>query len=281
MRKTRRVNKRRKYSSLRKRKSRRIIMKGGSGLNATCAQIGISPVARFANTDNVTLLRLFTFGTKLQMKAWLDLLELCRTKNVPVYILTSGNKIGIIRTLQLMNLQWYFEDVLCVHPNKSVNPDNRTNSSHDFHDKTKYTVIRQIIDEKKVPGEQDPNGYFLDDDESNNENSSLCPSIEFKDVYNPEGKPTDFDWKQIHENLIYKLSVERLQLTPINEHDGDYNFTPIPTITNITSEVANGTVKVLFLDWDKTFQIHPDAIPFQDEMTERTFGKKGLIYKDY
>ena len=151
MRKTRRVNKRRKYSSLRKRKSRRISMKGGSGLNATCAQIGISPVARFVNPDNVTLLRLFTFGTKLQMKAWLDLLELCRTKNVPVYILTSGNKIGIIRTLQLMNLQWYFEDVLCVHPELSVNPKNLTNPPHDFHGKTKYEVIRQIIDEKKGP----------------------------------------------------------------------------------------------------------------------------------
>lgn len=281
MRKTRRVNKRRKYSSLRKRKSRRISMKGGSGLNATCAQIGISPVARFVNPDNVTLLRLFTFGTKLQMKAWLDLLELCRTKNVPVYILTSGNKIGIIRTLQLMNLQWYFEDVLCVHPDPIVNPDNRTNPSHDFHGKTKYEVIRQIIDEKKGPGEKDPNGYFLDDDDSNNENSRLCPSIEFKDVYNPEGKPTDFDWKQIHENLIYKLSIDHLKLTPINEDDGDYNFTPIPTITKITSEVDNGTVKVLFLDWDKTVQIHPDAIPFQDEMTEIKFFKKGLIYKGY
>lgn len=279
MRKTRRVNKRRKYSSLRKRKSRRIIMKGGSGLIATCAQIGISPVARFAIDDNSLVLRLFTFGTELQMEAWLGLLRLCHTKNVPVYILTSGNKIGIIRTLQLMKLQRYFEDVLCVHPDKSVNPENLTNPSHDFHGKTKYTVIRQIIDEKKGPGEKDPNGYFLDDDDSNNENSGSCPSIEFINVSNPEGKPTDFDWKQIHENPIYKLSVEHLKLTPISEDDVDYNFTPIPVITEITSEVVTGTV--LFLDWDKTFQIHPDAVPLQDRMTEGIFAKNGLIYKDY
>lgn len=281
MRKTRRVNKRRKYSSLRKRKSRRIIMKGGSGLIKNCAEIGISNVINFANLDNVTLLRLFTFGTELQMEAWLGLLRLCHTKNVPVYILTSGNKIGIIRTLQLMKLQRYFEDVLCVHPNISVNPENRTNPLHNFHGKTKYEVIRQIIDETKVSGETDPNGYFLDDDESNKEKSSLCSSIGFINVSNPKGKPTDFHWKQIHENPIYKLSVESLKLNPISEFDGDYNFTPIPTITQITSKVSTGESKVLFLDWDKTFQIHPDAIPLQDSMTEGIFIKNGLIYKDY
>ena len=281
MRKTRRVNKRRKYLSLRKRKSRRIIMKGGSGLINNCAQIGIHDTFNFVNLDNVTLLRLFTFGTELQMEAWLGLLRLCHTKDVPVYILTSGNKIGIIRTLQLMKLQRYFDDVLCVHPELSVNPSNTKNPLHDFHGKTKYTVIRQIIDEKKGPGEKDPNGYFLDDDESNNENSGLCPSINFINVYNPEGKPTDFDWKQIHENPIYKLSVEHLALPPISESGGDYNFTPIPIITEITLNVATGIVKVLFFDWDKTFQIHSSAIPLQDKMTEISFLKNGLTYKNY
>ena len=279
MRKTRRVNKRRKYLSLRKRKSRRIIMKGGSGLIKNCAQIGISSVVRFANPNNSLVLNLFTFGTELQMEAWLGLLRLCDTNNVPVYILTSGNKIGIIRTLQLMKLQRYFEDVLCVHTDKSVNPENPTNPSHNFHGKTKYEVIRQIIDERKGVGKE--YGYFLDDDESNNENSGSCPSITFTNVSNPKGKPTDFDWNQIHENLIYKLSVEHLALPPISEYAGDYNFTPIPIITGITSQVSNGTVKVLFLDWDKTFQIYSSAIPFQDEMTEIKFIKNGLIYKEY
>jgi hypothetical protein len=256
-------------------------MKGGSGLIKNCAEIGISNVINFAGTDNVTLLRLFTFGTELQMEAWLGLLRLCHTKDVPVYILTSGNKIGIIRTLQLMKLQRYFDDVLCVHPNKSVNPKNSANPSHNFHGKTKYEVIRQIIDEPKVPGKEDPNGCFLDDDEGNNENSRSCPSIQFINVFNPEVKPTDFDWKQIHENPIYTLSVERLKLKPISEFDGDYNFTPITVITKITSEVATGESKVLFLDWDKTFQIYPDAIPLQDPMTEGIFAKNGLTYKDY
>jgi hypothetical protein len=256
-------------------------MKGGSGLIKTCAEIGISNVTRFANPVNVTLLRLFTFGTELQMEAWLGLLRLCHTKDVPVYILTSGNKIGIIRTLQLMMLQRYFEDVLCVHPELSVNPSNTKNPLHDFHGKTKYTVIRQIIDETKGSGETDPNGCFLDDDEGNKDNSGSCPSIQFIDVSKPEVKPTDFDCKQIHENPIYKLSVEHLALPPISESGGDYNFTPIPIITEITINVATGIVKVLFFDWDKTFQIHSSAIPLQDKMTEISFLKNGLTYKDY
>jgi len=285
MRKTRRINKRRKYS-LRKRKSRRINMKGGRGLDNTCQEIGMSSKHYFADHDtrikNIENLRLFTFGNTAQYDAWLSLLRLCYTKDIPVYILTSGNKIGIIITLQLAGLQKYFEDVLCVSDNTSVNPRTPIHTvDHNFHGKTKYEVIQQIMTEKGIPCVGERRGFFLDDVIDHSTDSVLCPSIEFRDVINPSGKPPDFNWAQIHENPIYNVNVEKLELEPISDDGGNYNFTPITIIEEITTEVSHDRVKILFLDFDKTFQMWPGAIPFHLSSTEREFNNKkyGLMYK--
>jgi hypothetical protein len=278
MRKTRRINKRRKYS-LRKRKSRRINMKGGRGLVNTCREIKLLNHS-FTDLTNSENLRLFTFGTTLQKNAWLELLEACNTKNIPVYILTSGNKIGIIVTLQLMGLQGFFEDVLCVSRDTSVNPYNKLRPDyHDFHGKTKYEVIQQIMTEKGISCVGERRGFFLDDVIDHSTDSDVCPSIEFKDVINPSGKPPDFNLTQIRENPFYELSVEKLGLDPISEEEGDYNFTPFTIIGEINTEVTAGRVNILFLDFDKTFQMWSGAIPFQSHDTETNIQKKGLTYR--
>ena len=86
-------------------------MKGGA-LVEKCREIGINDKYEFYNKiRHCELLRLFTFGTEQQMEAWMNLLRLASLNGVFVYILTSGNKIGIIRMLQLMLLDKYFEDV--------------------------------------------------------------------------------------------------------------------------------------------------------------------------
>ena len=281
MRKTRRINKRRKYS-LRKRKSRRINMKGGAkGLVNTCREIGLMNHF-FVDRANSEKLRLFTFGTTLQKDAWLGLLRLCHSKEIPVYILTSGNKIGIIVTLQLMGLQGYFDDVLCVSDNPNVNPYSKVTGHHDFHRKTKYEVIAQIMTEntllscaKEAEGSI---GYFLDDDLGNSVNFNLCPSIEFRNVNNPSGKPPDFSLEQILDNPFYKLSVEDLKLEPISEEEGDYNFTPIEIIEEMTKKVNAGRARILFLDFDKTFQKWPGAMPFHIRGIEKYFENRRLNY---
>ena len=124
-------------------------------------------------------------------------------------------------------------------------------------------------------------GDFLDDDLANSVNSELCPSIAFKNVVNPGGKPDDFDWEKIHENPFYKLNVGKLDLDPIDEFlDGEYNFTPIDTINEIYRKVIAGIVKALFLDFDKTFQIYSGAMPFTRTVTlEQQFRIDGLSYK--
>lgn len=281
MRKTRRINKRRKYS-IRKRKSRRINMKGGAkGLVTTCREIRLLNHS-FTDSTNREKLRLFTFGTTLQKDAWLSLLRLCNIKDIPVYILTSGNKIGIIVTLQLMGLQGYFDDVLCVSRDTSVNPYNKLRPDfHDFHNKTKYEVIAEIMRENELSCAKEaegPIGYFLDDVIDHSKDSKLCPSIEFRNVINPSEKPKDFDLAQIYDNPFYELSVEKLGLGSISEEEGDYNFTPIEIIKEMTEEVNADRARILFLDFDKTFQKWPGAIPFQSRDTESIIQKKGLLY---
>ena len=279
--KTRRINKRRKYS-IRKRKTRRINMKGGAkGLANTCRDIRLTNHF-FVDLQNREDLQLFTFGTTLQKNAWLELLRLCHSKEIPVYILTSGNKIGIIVTLQLMGLQGYFDDVLCVSKNLSVNPYNsKVPKYHEFHGKTKYEVIAQIMTEKKdyfAQKAEGPIGYFLDDDAGNSVNSELCPSIVFRNVNNPSGKPPDFSLREILDNPFYKLSVEDLKLELISEEEGDYNFTPIEIIEEMTGEVNAGRARILFLDFDKTFQKWPGAMPFHSRDIEKFFENRRLNY---
>ena len=133
MKKSRRINKRKintkrraRYRSKTRKNNHKIwIMKGGGLRAEDCRNIGITHAYRFNETDHAILLRRYMFGTKLQEDAWMNLLRLCKDNNIPVYILTSGNKVGIIRMLQLTVIDRYITEVLCTHPDVSVNPYNR------------------------------------------------------------------------------------------------------------------------------------------------------------
>ena len=109
-----------------RRISRRMRMKGGLGPNDS-TNIGLQGTYSFANPAVQQEFKMFTFGTQMQYDAWHALLIACHGRGVPVYILTSGNKVGIIRTLQLLGLDTYFVEVLCTnkYPVKiPVNPVN-------------------------------------------------------------------------------------------------------------------------------------------------------------
>jgi hypothetical protein len=101
----------------------------------------------------------------------------------------------------------------------------------------------------------------------------------FRNVNNPSGKPPDFSLEQILDNPFYKLSVEDLKLEPISEEEGDYNFTPIEIIEEMTKKVNAGRARILFLDFDKTFQKWPGAMPFHSRGIEKFFEQRGLNYK--
>ncbi len=302
MKKSRRINKRKRHTKRRARyrsktrKNKHAVMKGGLQRD-DCLHIGLTRAYRFDSENSryhTELLRRYMFGTKSQEDAWMDLLRLCSHRKIPVYILTSGNKVGIIRMLQLAVLDRYITEVLCIHSEGPVNPNN-TSRTHNFHDEDKYQVIQSIVQERGLPTElgSSPIGYFLDDDKVNFEKNNLCLSIEPKCVLSVKDEvdnipyvPPDFengeDGNDLKNNEIYKLTVERLHITPIDDHRPDFNFTPISIIKEITVKVDERTICILFLDFDKTLQIHNMAISFHqiDEVLVH-FSEKNISINEF
>jgi hypothetical protein len=337
--KSHRINKRQKRQKRRSHKGglRRKSMRGGLGPNDS-ANIGLQGTYSFADPTHQQNLKMFTFGTQSQHDLWLQLLTECNQRQVPVYILTSGNKIGIIRTLQLMGWDDKFVEVLCTHYDPSVNPDN--SGQHNFRGQTKYQVIQQILAENGLSCDgPSPIGYLLDDsgfftaqrlvrrlkmdltaanalvaalqkggvvdrfgviheqaDEEvvksiirqtpygqyadhiysvvarvrNSDFLRLCPAIQFVDVLSHSVQappaPPDFNMAALEANPIYQLNVRSLGLPAINSPYADFNFTPQIILQHMIQQVQRGTVRILFIDFDKTFQIWEGAIPFEQNV---------------
>jgi hypothetical protein len=158
------INKRQLSKKQRLNNNRRKSMKlkGGLGLNDS-TNIGLPNTYSFANPTVIPQFQLFTFGSPSQYDAWYRLLSACSNHRIPVYILTSGDKVGIIRTLQLLQLANAFVEVLCVQAKLSANPMN-ISGQHNYHTQNKYQVIQQILVEHGLNCQQGaPIGYLLDD----------------------------------------------------------------------------------------------------------------------
>ena len=118
---------------------------------------------------------MYVFGSAEQRELWETLLRACKEMKVVVYILSAGDKIGIIRMLQLMNLDDMFEEVLCTNNLEYANPAPY-DGLHNFKRYTKYNVIRAILRERYniPPDVSEPltysgaqNGCLMDDDHRN------------------------------------------------------------------------------------------------------------------
>jgi hypothetical protein len=249
-------------------------MNGGLGQNDS-VNIGLQGKYVFTNEAHKHDFAMFTFGSNAQYDAWLGLLTVCKRKSVPFYILTKGDKIGIIRTLQLLGIDDMVHEVLCTRnplpPHIALkktyyNPENTV--EHNFHGQDKYVVIEQIM--REYPdlncAASSKIGYLIDDSESNLDYSDRCPSIVFEHVLSHKQLPSDIDFATLCTNLesnpIYNLNVERLKLEAIKSRASRYNFTPIDILKRITEEVNSGTVSILFVDFDQTFQIFEGATQF-------------------
>lgn len=281
--KSNRINKRRsrgtrKHGGGRSRISRRMRMKGGLGPNDS-TNIGLAGTYSFANPAVQQEFKMFTFGTQIQFDAWNALLNACRIHEVPVYILTSGNKVGIIRTLQLLGLDTYFVEVLCTNKDPVKIPVNPVNSvGHNFKGKHKYEVIQQIMAERglncKLQGP--PIGYLMDDGAHNRDREpALCPAIQFMNVLSHKQTPPDYDQEKLLANPFYQLNVNQLGLPAIDGPKAEFNFTPIANIAGVTGQVNAGQIQILFLDFDQTFQMWEGAVPFEHPSLIRRFNAAG------
>ena len=209
--------------------------------------------------------KLYVFGSDEQRVAWETLLTECKNYGVPAYILSAGDKIGIIRMLQLMNLDHAFEEVLCTNPNEHLNPEP-DNELHNFQGYTKYNVIRAILRERyKIPPEgPEPltfvgaPGCLMDDNTDNditdipNENRS----IQFVNVHTVEQTPTEQPG-----NKFYKFFAANKSLRLQRFIESRW-FADVGVINYVTDLVKKGTYKIVFIDFDRTCQQWPGAIPF-------------------
>jgi hypothetical protein len=241
-------------------------MKGGLGPNDS-VNIGLQGTYSFAKPADQQKFKMFTFGTQMQCDAWERLLAACQAREVPVYILTSGNKVGIIRTLQLLGLDAAFVEVLCTNETHSVNPPN-SSGRHDFQEQHKYQVIQQIMEERGLNCQSPPIvGYLMDDGAHNSDlDPALCPSIKFMNILSHRQTPPDYNEAAMLDNKFYKLNVKKMRLPAINGDRAQFNFTPIAKIDEVTGQVNAGQIQILFVDFDQTFQIWEGAIPFEHHL---------------
>jgi hypothetical protein len=240
-------------------------MKGGLGPYDSM-HIGMRERYSFINRGLVDKFKMYVFGSAEQRDSWETLLRACKEMKVVVYILSAGDKIGIIRMLQLMNLDDMFEEVLCTNQSENANPETY-NRLHNFQGFRKYDVIRYILRERyNIPPEVSepltydgaPNGCLMDDNPANDITEIPNKNIRFVNVntvdQSPECPPEQ------KENMFYKFVANPiLQLKSLITSRG---LADVRQINAVTGGVLSGTYKIVFIDFDQTFQQYCGAIPF-------------------
>jgi hypothetical protein len=260
---------RRKLRRSRKRSRRGRTLKGGLGPNDT-VNIGLTDTYRFADRANVDVLKKYTFGTQAQQDAWELLLHTCKRMGVPVYILSAGSKIGIIRMLQLMELDDLFDEVLCTNKSRRTNPVN-IRGYHNYQDKTKYQVMRLILHElygydPNGQTSEQPIGYLMDDDRRNNtsvdkETIQFVDVLSFQNAQEPDRSNPIYQFVDDHaDERMKKLFAETGSC-----------FADMDIINSIIESVKTGTIQILFVDFDLTLQINAGPLRFHDETFTRAF----------
>jgi hypothetical protein len=231
-------------------------MRGGLGDNDG-AHINNNVTYRFSEQDHVDEFSMFVFGTPLQKAAWTTLLETCLAKQVPVYILTSGNRVAIIRTLQLLMMDHYFKEVLCINRNLTINPSNKR-GQHNFGGYSKYAVIREIHLELLSKNRRITTGCLFDDDIRNSIAKSEFPEINDVEFLHTksDARPSDYNEATLRANKFYQLYSKY--------NDTIINFTPIEQIKYATDKVSSEEYNTVFIDFDETFEITQGPFELQD-----------------
>lgn len=292
-------NGRRHQSSKKKHSYSHRLQKGGLRQDTNHGEaLGITNTWSFNNKATLESFQEYIFGSKTYADLWTKLLKACKDKGIPVYIISNGNLIGIIRTIQLLGLSDDIKEVISTRADDpSRDPKNEQtdsssvpinpviNAERHFAEKTKAAVIEQIMGEEGIAcNSESLVGAFFDDYDENF--YGVCKSIIH--VPTETGKrimPKDSIFitrETLKANAIYdKLRAFR-HSSLLNRLEDNYNFTPqqflLNAIRGITGQVEEGAtltdndkmqiewfknIRILFLDWDRTVSVWPGAISFQ------------------
>jgi hypothetical protein len=280
-RKTRRVSKKRRRHTKKRRNVKRThkykFLRGGLGDN-DYANIGIGDVWSFSDATKIEEFKTYVFGTEEHAEAWIAIMTACKEKNIPFYILTSGSKVGIIRTLQLLGLSELVTEVLCNNrKHNSSNPINEHKPIRNtFKDKNKYDIIKDILAEEYKKTTEDSSaeshlykGIFVDNDLRNGltEDNNLCPNVEFMLASGKQVRILDKikfpqrSFFQFIKDLSMKIDGFYSLWIELYEYKNT-NLVDIELLHRIIDKIDTEEIKCFFSDFDGTMSPWRSALPF-------------------
>lgn len=276
-RKTRRVGKkRRKHTKKRTYVTRKYkFLRGGLGDNYY-KNIGIYDKYSFGK-EMYNVFETYVFGSVEHAKKWKEILSLCSEKGIPFYILTSGNRLGVIRTLQLLELDDYVTEVLCNNKDTLSNPPHVKREDEDaqihesFREMNKYQIIEHILRVTSTR-QSDYSGIFIDNDERNKDGHELCSNVKF--IY-ATGKNIQKD--KHYQSTIFMDYVKNIRedhplyyvvTRTVIDHMYNMRYTNLVD-TSLLDDIIeklkskSGEINIIFADFDGTMSPWGGALPFQ------------------
>jgi hypothetical protein len=267
-------------------RSRRIrLQKGGLRYDV----MGITNTWSFKNPEHLTAFQEYIFGTPEHLYRWITIFEACKEKDISIFIVTSGNLTGVIRTIQLLGLAKYVEEVIAIHEDRpDRNPNPMIDPDRYFAGETKAHVIQRIMKDKGISCEREGNelplAAFFDDQPHNFEGLGLCPSVK---IVNVGGTFFNMNEKSIRaKELVKRIKANFFYMLFKDRHDrqklSDQNFTPDYYLDLAFSGITGdrtirkydrfdekhlneySNIKILFLDWDGTVSFWPGPPEFND-----------------
>lgn len=283
--------KHRRYSSKKKYSHSRRLQNGGLK-DTNGAKMGINDTWSITDDTHFRSFQEYIFGSAVYAELWTTLLVECKKKDIPVYVITSGNLPGVIRTIQLLELTQCVKEVISTRVddpdsdpegiplNPVIDPERH------FEGQKKAQVIQRVMTEEGIPCDQSEKvAVFFDDDPVNFD--GLCPSVFPIFTDSKKQRPRDAIVRNLESLLANTFYTELRNLrhrsltTPRPE--SLYNYTPHRFLLNAIYGITGNedfrmenlteadlqqidifkNLRILFLDWDRTVSLWPAAISFQ------------------
>jgi hypothetical protein len=228
---------------------------------------------RETKANKITEFKKYVFGTEEHAEIWEQILILCSEKRIPFYILTSGGKVGIIRMLQLLELDHYVTEVLCNNSDTRANPENISQNEsirsmrEKFRTMVKYDVIGDIL--SNVLYNPRAEGVFIDNDETNRAMHELYPTIKF--IYAGGGRQIDIQREATYQTRFTSFVSHLSEIwgnfmfgwAPILYRKTKTNLVNVDLLRGLHEQIAavEPEIKVVLSDFDGTMSPWYGALP--------------------
>ena len=220
--------------------------------------------------DKIRDFEIYIFGSREHTELWKQIMMACRSKDIIFYILTAGNKVSIIRTLQLLELDHLVEEVLCVNRDVVANPNNSSKDTtrNIFRGEMKYRVILAIMqtlyNKPNIDTLQKVTGAFIDDDRHNGETLHYCPTIEFIHATGSVDPTlnTDNPYRTMCQQITPDIS-RKIYNTP--------NIIGLELLKTLLDKINTSYKSCVFSDFDRTLSANDGTLPVYNEKFKTEF----------